>query len=136
MTGLVSPRQVAKVTASSAAIDEAYLEDRLTALEAARAWSPRVVSRLEVLIRSPDESDLFRVNPIKVAHERISTKAKPSTCFSMRRPPASSPWIGWCFARCVPQLSKVLEVFERSMPTTITATSARAIMMQRSTTTS
>jgi signal transduction histidine kinase len=51
-------------------IDEAYLEDRLTALEAARAWSPRVVSRLEALIRSPDESGLFRVNPIKVAHER------------------------------------------------------------------
>ena len=57
-------------TAPSPLIDEAHLEDRLTALEAARAWSPRVVSRLEALIRSPDESGLFRVNPIKVAHER------------------------------------------------------------------
>jgi hypothetical protein len=51
-------------------IDESYLEDRLTALEAARTWSPRVASRLEALIRSPEESSLFRVNPIKFAHAR------------------------------------------------------------------
>jgi hypothetical protein len=34
-----------------AAINEKFLEDRLGTLEAARSWSPRVVSRLEALIR-------------------------------------------------------------------------------------
>ena len=71
MTGLVSSRKIVNVAAARApSIDEVYLEDRLTALEAARAWSPRVASRLEALIRSPEESALFRVNPIKFAHER------------------------------------------------------------------
>ena len=56
--------------ALSPSINEAYLEDRLTALEAARDWSPRVASRLESLIRSPADGDLFRVNPLKFAHER------------------------------------------------------------------
>jgi hypothetical protein len=38
-------------------LNEAILDQRLTALEAARAWSPRVVSRLETLIRTgPDEA--------------------------------------------------------------------------------
>jgi CheY-like chemotaxis protein len=33
-------------------IDEKKLEERLVALEAAKSWSPRVVSRLEMLLRS------------------------------------------------------------------------------------
>jgi len=71
VTALASSHKTPNIaTAPSPLIDEAHLEDRLTALEAARAWSPRVVSRLEALIRSPYESGLFRVNPIKVAHER------------------------------------------------------------------
>ena len=56
MTGLVSSRKIVNVAAALApSIDEVYLEDRLTALEAARAWSPRVASRLEALIRSPEQ---------------------------------------------------------------------------------
>jgi class 3 adenylate cyclase len=51
-------------------IDEKKLEERLTALEAAKAWSPRVVSRLETLLRSGDDSALFRINPIRFAAER------------------------------------------------------------------
>jgi len=51
-------------------IDERALEDRLTALEAAKAWSPRVVSRLETLLRSDAEEALFRINPIRFATER------------------------------------------------------------------
>jgi hypothetical protein len=71
VTALASSHKTPNIaTAPSPLIDEPHLEDRLTAPEAARAWSPRVVSRLEALIRSPDESGLFRVNPIKVAHER------------------------------------------------------------------
>ena len=47
------------------AVNEALLEKRLSALETAR-WGPRVVSRLEALIRSGEDDALFRVNPIKI----------------------------------------------------------------------
>ena len=59
------------------AINEKLLEDRLGTLEAARSWSPRVVSRLEALIRSGEDDALFRVNPIKFAARR-----RPSTSSS------------------------------------------------------
>src|SRR5690348_16081741 len=48
----------------TAAINEKLLEDRLGTLEAARSWSPRVVSRLQALIRSGEvlsrQSDQIR----------------------------------------------------------------------------
>jgi hypothetical protein len=47
-------------------VDEQVLDKRLARLEPrdhARPWSPRVVSRLEMLIRSGDDGALFRVNP-------------------------------------------------------------------------
>ena len=51
-------------------VDERALDERLARLEAARTWSPRVVSRLEALIRSEDDGALFRVNPFTFARER------------------------------------------------------------------
>src|SRR3712207_3934947 len=54
----------------AALIDEAALDERLARLEAVRAWSPRVVSRLEALIRAEDERDLFRVNPVTFASQK------------------------------------------------------------------
>ena len=51
-------------------VDERALDERLAQLEAARAWSPRVVSRLETLIREGDDAALFRVNPFTFAAER------------------------------------------------------------------
>jgi class 3 adenylate cyclase len=51
-------------------VDEQALDERLARLEAARSWSPRVVSRLEMLIRTGDDSALFRVNPFTFAAER------------------------------------------------------------------
>ena len=53
------------VTASG--LNEQVLEQRLAALESARSWSPRVVSKLESLIRSVDDYDLFRINPLLYA---------------------------------------------------------------------
>ena len=52
------------------AVNEALLERRLTALETARPWGPRVVSRLEAFIRSGEDDALFRVNPIKFAADK------------------------------------------------------------------
>jgi class 3 adenylate cyclase len=51
-------------------VDELMLDEGLARLEAARAWSPRVVSRLEALIRADDDAALFRVNPFTFATER------------------------------------------------------------------
>jgi class 3 adenylate cyclase len=51
-------------------VDERMLDERLARLEAARPWSPRVVSRLEALIRADDDADLFRVNPFAFASRR------------------------------------------------------------------
>ena len=51
-------------------VDERALDERLARLEAARSWSPRIVSRLEALIRTDDDHALFRVNPFTFARER------------------------------------------------------------------
>jgi class 3 adenylate cyclase len=51
-------------------VDERALDERLARLEAARSWSPRVVSRLEALIREGDDAALFRVNPFTLATQR------------------------------------------------------------------
>ena len=56
-------------------INEDLLEERFAALEAAQAWSPRVVSKLEVLIRSGDDDDLFRINSLSYAE--TSKMAEP-----------------------------------------------------------
>ena len=54
----------------AAVVDEKALDERLARLEAARAWSPRVVSRLEALVREGEDAALFRVNPFALAAER------------------------------------------------------------------
>lgn len=51
-------------------INESALEERLARLEAAKSWSPRIVSRLEMLIRSAPDEAVFRINPIRFAAER------------------------------------------------------------------
>ena len=53
-----------------AAIDEKLLEERLTALESARTWSPRLVSKLESHIRSASDAELLRINPLKFAADK------------------------------------------------------------------
>jgi class 3 adenylate cyclase len=53
-----------------AAIDEKLLEERLTALESARSWSPRLVSKLESHIRSADDAALLRINPVRFAAQK------------------------------------------------------------------
>jgi hypothetical protein len=57
-------------------IDEKKLEERLVALEAAKSWSPRVVSRLEMLLRSGTDEALYRINPIQFATEKSIAEAE------------------------------------------------------------
>jgi class 3 adenylate cyclase len=51
-------------------INEKLLDERLAALESARAWSPRVVSKLESHIRSAEDAGLLRINPLTFAAEK------------------------------------------------------------------
>jgi class 3 adenylate cyclase len=51
-------------------IDERLLETRMTQIEEARSWSPRVISKFETLIRSGDEVSLYRANPLAFARDR------------------------------------------------------------------
>jgi class 3 adenylate cyclase len=52
------------------ALDEDLLEEKLAELETCRVWTPRVVSKLEHLIRDGDDWALFRINPFYLASER------------------------------------------------------------------
>jgi class 3 adenylate cyclase len=51
-------------------INEALLEESLAKIEQVRTWSPRVMSKLENTIRTADDEDLFRLNPIQWAQEK------------------------------------------------------------------
>jgi class 3 adenylate cyclase len=51
-------------------IDERLLESRMTQIEQARSWSPRVISKFETLIRSGEETAVHRANPLAFARDR------------------------------------------------------------------
>jgi class 3 adenylate cyclase len=51
-------------------VNEEALEDTLGKVESMRNWSPRVISKLENSIRSANEEELFRVNPLAWAAQK------------------------------------------------------------------
>src|ERR1700753_1248802 len=51
-------------------VNEPLLDERLAALEKARAWSPRLISKLESHLRTADDLALFRINAFSFAGER------------------------------------------------------------------
>ena len=51
-------------------LNEQLLDEKLAELEKAKPWSPRVISKLETLIRNGDDDTLFRINPIKFGTEK------------------------------------------------------------------
>jgi class 3 adenylate cyclase len=59
---------------SSPSINEQELDTKLGALEERKAWSPRVISRLETTIRTGNDFSLFRINPIAYAKEKGMTE--------------------------------------------------------------
>jgi class 3 adenylate cyclase len=75
------PRAVVFSRGVIAMIDEKKLEERLGVLEAARSWSPRVVSRLETLLRSGPDEALYRINPIQFAAEKSIAEAEAIDLF-------------------------------------------------------
>src|SRR5262249_11494649 len=76
-----TPGMIEVYRVSSAMIDEEKLEKRLAVLEAAKSWSPRVVSRLETLLRSGTDEALYRINPIQFATEKSIAEAEAIDLF-------------------------------------------------------
>jgi class 3 adenylate cyclase len=62
-------------------IDERALDERLEELERAKQWSPRVISRLESFIRTEDDFQLFRINPLHFAADRGISEAEAIDLF-------------------------------------------------------
>lgn len=62
-------------------LNETLLDSKLAELEKARSWSPRVVSKLEQLIRGGDDWALFKVNPLAFAAEKGLAEAEAVDLF-------------------------------------------------------
>jgi class 3 adenylate cyclase len=64
-----------------AEVQERLLETKMTEIEQARSWSPRVVSKFETLIRSGDDLSLYRVNPLAFARDRAISETESIDLF-------------------------------------------------------
>ncbi|MEO6207600.1 MAG: DUF5939 domain-containing protein, partial [Candidatus Limnocylindrales bacterium] len=62
--------EAGRASRENAEVNEPALETALAAIERARAWSPRVISRLEHHVRTAGDEELFRINPLQWASER------------------------------------------------------------------
>ncbi len=62
-------------------VNDQQLDERLSQLEQARHWSPRVISRLEAFIRTAPDFDLLRVNPVQYAAARGMAEAEALDLF-------------------------------------------------------
>jgi hypothetical protein len=80
-------------------IDEKKLEERLVALEAAKSWSPRVVSRLETLLRSGADETLYRINPLRFAADKSIADAEAVDLFLHACVAGCLTWTGCLFVR-------------------------------------
>ena len=117
----------------AAEVNEQLLDDRLAELEKARAWSPRLVSKLESHIRSADEEGLFRVNPFTFAREKNLNETESIDLFLYAPPLASSKWTGSYSASNAPALSRASAALRACIVSSI-ATSAKSTTRQRWTT--
>jgi class 3 adenylate cyclase len=89
-------------------IQEKYLESKMTDIEQARAWSPRVISKFETLIRTGDDLSLHRINPLAFARDRGIAEAESIDLFlhATRNGLFDMTWDVVC-----PQSGMVLESF-------------------------
>jgi hypothetical protein len=54
----------------SVIINESLLDKGLESMEKARTWPPRIISKLEALIRTEEDFLLFKINPLQFAEEK------------------------------------------------------------------
>src|SRR5215467_2861260 len=89
-------------------LQERLLEGKMTEIEQARSWSPRVISKFEALIRSGDDLSLYRINPLAFGRDRGISEAESIDLFlhSTRNGLFDMSWDVVC-----PQSGMVLESF-------------------------
>jgi class 3 adenylate cyclase len=51
-------------------VNDSALEEALAKVETVRTWSPRVISKMENSIRTANDEDLFRINPLQWVQKR------------------------------------------------------------------
>ena len=57
-------------------LNEKRLDEKLAELERARTWSPRVIAKIEALLRAEDPWTLYRINPIAFAAGKGLTESE------------------------------------------------------------
>ncbi|ANL47290.1 adenylate cyclase family 3 protein [Rhizobium phaseoli] len=62
-------------------VQERLLDNKMTEMELARPWSPRVISKFESLIRSGDDFSLYRINPLAFARDYAISEAESIDLF-------------------------------------------------------
>jgi hypothetical protein len=62
-------------------LQDQQIDSKMTEIEQARSWSPRVISKFETLIRSGDDQSLYRVNPLAFARDRAIAEAESIDLF-------------------------------------------------------
>jgi|SRR5690242_3970433 len=90
-------------------IDERLLESKMTQIEQARSWSPRVISKFETLIRSGDEVIVHRANPLAFARDRGVAEPELES-FGKLRAPKSHFVCGLCDIDGQTELDDFIEV--------------------------
>lgn len=73
-----------------AELNEKALDEGLAALETARPWSARVISKLESHLRSDDDKPLFRIIRSRSPPTKTFQKERRSTSSSTRQRSAFS----------------------------------------------
>ncbi len=62
-------------------VNDHLLDSKMTEMEQARPWSPRVISKFETLIRAGEDQSLFRINPLAFARDRGVAEAEAIDLF-------------------------------------------------------
>jgi class 3 adenylate cyclase len=62
-------------------LQDRLIDGKMTEIEQARSWSPRVISKFKTLIRSGDDQSLYRVNPLAFARDRAIAEAESIDLF-------------------------------------------------------
>ena len=89
-------------------LQDRLIESRMTEIEQARSWSPRVISKFETLIRSGDDLSLYRINPLAFARDRAIAEAE---CIDLFLHAARSGLVEMNWDVICPQSGMVLDSF-------------------------
>ncbi|MES0490338.1 MAG: DUF5939 domain-containing protein [Leptospirales bacterium] len=62
-------------------VDEVLLDEKLEVMETSHKWAPRAISKLETFIRTADDYDLYKINPVSYAKNRGTVEKEATELF-------------------------------------------------------